>query len=76
MHPGQTHSLWWLIGVARLNSGEKLNQSLLIQFFFKDRGKCIWKIREVTSLSRAQAHVSAPSQAAITVTNSTSQNLQ
>lgn len=62
----------------RLNfslSGEKLNQPLLVQFFFKHRGKCIWKIKEMTSLSRAQAHVSA-SKAAITVTNSTSQTLQ
>lgn len=39
MHPVQTHSLWLQIWVARLSSGEKLNQSLLIQFFFKDRGK-------------------------------------
>lgn len=62
--------------VARLSSGEKLNPPPLLQFFFKDRGKCIWKIKEVTSLSGAQAHVSAASQAAVTAMNSASQTLQ
>lgn len=76
MHPVPTHSLWLQIWVARLSSVEKLHQSLLIQFLSKDRGKCIWKIKEMTSLSRTQAHVSAPSQAAITLTNSTPQTLQ